>query len=189
MLLITAPLPLPGYEPVPPAWLQTSARFTSSDPAVYLSAMGPLPEVRGGPDESFLYGQEVQSLLRPGTWLLPRPLTRRQDDLYLGHLRAQLYEETARTDEATAVRDAMDRQWPNTQIARPEFPHPPRDLRTIHLWTCLLPATSELHGGTAGSFWSAARWTILTGAVSTTASAVNRQVAALQRSSARASPG
>jgi hypothetical protein len=123
---------LPAYEPVPPAWLTADREFTSNDPSRYLSAMGPLPEAQGGPSESYLYGAEVQSLLGTGYLALAEAaLMRRRDSPFLGYLRAQLYEETARPAEATAVFDEMDRQWPDSQIARPEHRSPPRDLRTI----------------------------------------------------------
>jgi hypothetical protein len=110
----TAPAtPLPQYEPparvpVPPV----GTEFTSTDPARYLSAIGPVPDItvdlrRGDWAHEAEIEAEIQSLIETGYLALAEAaltaIARSDEPVGFRWLRAQLYGQTARFDEARAL--------------------------------------------------------------------------------------
>jgi hypothetical protein len=121
--------PLPPYERPAPLF---DAEFTSIDLARYRSLTGALPEVRiDAAREPWTYAEEVQSLVGTGYLALAEAaltqLTQPLEPGLLISLLAQVYGQTARSDDARAVTVAVygEENSSSDQVI------PPRDVRTI----------------------------------------------------------
>lgn len=121
---------LPPFEPVGPSLPRADAAFTSNDPTRYRLAAGSLPEVtlRPGRDR-WTCQEEVQSLIGTGYLALAEAALmqlQESDQPFHAYLLAQVYGQTARFDEATAL--LAGTYGENYSSNDPLWP---RDLRTI----------------------------------------------------------
>jgi hypothetical protein len=124
-----SPIPLPLYRD-PPLHAPEGSEFTSRDPAVYQSLIGPLPAVTldTGRGEAEYY-EEVRSLIGTGYLALAEAalteLPRHFRVMNFNGLLAEIYSQTARY---TGIRTESDLRDVRTITARPVFYEPLRSL-------------------------------------------------------------
>jgi hypothetical protein len=130
------PVPLPDYQRPLPS-LPADSGFTSSDPARYRTLMGPLPRIAlasGHGDEG--YYREITSLIGAGYLALAEAaltkLCAQDHEMNFEGLLAQVYGQTARTEEARAAHRTAYRSpgAGGEEVDLGPFATP-RDVRTI----------------------------------------------------------